>query len=146
MRQGARQITTESSRRYVPTAGFERATYVRFYGSIFFLTHDVYYTMRIKKNALPVGQYVVLSNIVSMSLRRKDLFEPYLKSFYVRSNSDPLHIRLLKLEILTNLATETNISAILREFQTYISQTDKEFVAATIQAIGRCASNIKGAS
>ena len=79
-----------------------------------------------------------------MSLRRKDLFEPYLKSFFVRSNSDPLHIRLLKLEILTNLATEGNISAILREFQTYISQTDKEFVAATIQAIGRCASNIKG--
>ena len=91
-----------------------------------------------------LGQYVVLSNIVSMSLRRKDLFEPYLKSFFVRSNSDPLHIRLLKLEILTNLATEANISAILREFQTYISQTDKEFVAATIQAIGRCASNIKG--
>ena len=72
------------------------------------------------------------------------MFEPYLKSFFVRSNSDPLHIRLLKLEILTNLATEANISAILREFQTYISQTDKEFVAATIQAIGRCASNIKG--
>ena len=91
-----------------------------------------------------LGQYVVLSNIVSMSLRRKDLFEPYLKSFFVRSNSDPLHIRLLRLEILTNLATEANISAILREFQTYISQTDKEFVAATIQAIGRCASNIKG--
>ena len=89
----------------------------------------------------------------------------------------------MQLEILTNLATETNISTILREFQvgyyylfyhayillifvylfniynthvqcrclevffcismqTYVTSSDKEFAAATIQAIGRCASNI----
>lgn len=41
------------------------------------------------------------------------------------------------LQVLTNLATDTNISIILREFQTYIGSSDKEFVAATIQAIGR---------
>lgn len=64
------------------------------------------------------------------------MFEPFLKSFFVRT-SDPTHIKLLKLEILTNLATETSISFILREFQTYISSPDKEFVAAAIQAIGR---------
>uniref|UniRef100_T1J818 AP-3 complex subunit beta n=1 Tax=Strigamia maritima TaxID=126957 RepID=T1J818_STRMM len=86
-------------------------------------------------------QSVVLSNIASMSTIRKGMFEPYLKSFFVRT-SDPTHIKLLKLEILTNLATETNISIILREFQTYVSNSDKEFVAATIQAIGRCASTI----
>lgn len=73
------------------------------------------------------------------------MFEAYLKSFYIRS-SDPTHIKLLKvsdnillmlvrnatwlfdrgkqllisifqLEILTSLATETNISVILRELQ-----------------------------
>ena len=70
------------------------------------------------------------------------MFEPFLKSFFVRT-SDPTHIKLLKLDILTSLATETSISVILREFQTYISSSDKEFVAASIQAIGRCASNIK---
>lgn len=70
------------------------------------------------------------------------MFEPYLKSFFVRT-SDQTHIKLLKLEILTNLATETSISVILREFQTYISSNDKEFVAAAIQAIGRCAATIK---
>lgn len=86
-------------------------------------------------------QYVVLSNIATMTTKRKGMFEPYLKSFYVRS-SDPLHIKLLKLEILTNLATETNISTILREFQTYVTSADKDFAAATIQAIGRCASSI----
>ncbi|BFY98475.1 hypothetical protein BsWGS_01515 [Bradybaena similaris] len=86
-------------------------------------------------------QYVVLSNIASMTNKRRGIFEPYLKSFYVRS-SDPLHVKLLKLEILTSLATETNISTILREFQTYVTSSDKEFAAATIQAIGRCASSI----
>lgn len=70
------------------------------------------------------------------------MFEPFLKSFFVRT-SDPTHIKLLKLDILTNLATETSIGVILREFQTYISSSDKEFVGASIQAIGRCASNIK---
>lgn len=86
-------------------------------------------------------QYVVLSNIATMTINQKGMFEPFLKSFYVRSN-DPTHIKLLKLEILTNLATETNIATILRELQTYVTSTDKEFAAATIQAIGRCASNI----
>ncbi|XP_001948771.2 AP-3 complex subunit beta-1 isoform X1 [Acyrthosiphon pisum] len=87
-------------------------------------------------------QSVVLNSIASISIARKNMFEPYLKSFFVRSN-DPTHIKLLKLDIMTNLANETSISTILREVQTYISSTDKQFVAAAIQAIGRCASNIK---
>lgn len=87
-------------------------------------------------------QSVVLTNIASMSTQRKSIFDVYLKSFFVRT-SDPTHIKLLKLEILTNLATAATIPIILREFQTYISSSDKNFVAATIQAIGRCAASIK---
>ncbi|XP_063981472.1 AP-3 complex subunit beta-2 isoform X2 [Diachasmimorpha longicaudata] len=87
-------------------------------------------------------QSIVLHCIASISISRKGMFEPFLKSFFVRT-SDPTHIKLLKLDILTNLATEASIGVILREFQTYISSSDKEFVGASIQAIGRCASNIK---
>ncbi|CAN7998896.1 unnamed protein product [Ixodes hexagonus] len=87
-------------------------------------------------------QTVVLSNVATMSTKHKGMFEPFLKSFFVRT-SDPTHIKLLKLEVLTNLATETNVSIILREFQTYVASPDTEFVAATIQSIGRCASSIK---
>lgn len=87
-------------------------------------------------------QSVVLTSIASMSTQRKSIFEPYLRSFFVRT-SDATHIKLLKLEILTNLATPASISMILREFQTYISSVDKAFVAATIQAIGRCAASIR---
>ncbi|GIX84543.1 AP-3 complex subunit beta-1 [Caerostris extrusa] len=86
-------------------------------------------------------QSVILSTIATLTTRYKGMFEPYLKSFFVRS-SDPTHIKLLKLEILTNLATEGNVSFILREFQSYVSSSDMDFVGATIQAIGRCASSI----
>eukprot|EP01135_Chromosphaera_perkinsii_P002899 Nk52_evm10s230 gene=Nk52_evmTU10s230 len=86
-------------------------------------------------------QYVVLRNIASMSGRRASLFAPYLKKFYVLS-SDAIFNRLLKLEILTNIANEANIPALLMEFQTYVKSNDEKFAAATIQAIGRCASRI----
>ncbi|XP_033617397.1 AP-3 complex subunit beta-1 isoform X2 [Fukomys damarensis] len=86
-------------------------------------------------------QYIVLQNIATMSIQRKGMFEPYLKSFYVRS-TDPTMIKTLKLEVLTNLANEANISTLLREFQTYVKSQDKQFAAATIQTIGRCAANI----
>ncbi|XP_063914960.1 AP-3 complex subunit beta-2 isoform X2 [Zophobas morio] len=86
-------------------------------------------------------QSVVLNAIASISAQNKGMFEAYLKSFFVRT-SDPTNIKLLKLEILTNLTTDSNVSIILRELQTYISNSDKKFVAATIQAIGRCACSI----
>lgn len=86
-------------------------------------------------------QSIVLDNIASISCQNKGTFEPYLKSFFIRT-SDPTRVKLLKLDILTNLVTESNVTVILRELQTYISSSDKQFVAATIQAIGRCACSI----
>ncbi len=43
-------------------------------------------------------QFVVLSNIATISIKRKGMFEPYLKSFYVRSN-DPTQVKLLKVRM-----------------------------------------------
>lgn len=86
-------------------------------------------------------QSIVLNAIASISSKNKGMFESYLKSFFVRT-SDPTNVKLLKLEILTNLTTDANVFIILRELQTYISSNDKNFVAATIQAIGRCACSI----
>ncbi|XP_010775904.1 AP-3 complex subunit beta-2-like [Notothenia coriiceps] len=42
-------------------------------------------------------QYVVLQNVATMSIKRRGMFEPYLKSFYIRS-TDPTQIKILKLE------------------------------------------------
>lgn len=80
----------------------------------------------------------------SNQLSLKSLFEPLLKSFFVKSK-DPTQVRILKLKILTNLSSSYNIPLILREFQAYINnyQDDMRFVSATIEAIGKCASRIK---
>ena len=89
-------------------------------------------------------QAVVLNSIAAMTVKAvggSKMFQPFLRQFFVRG-SDPSHVKILKLEILTNLATEGNISSLLREFQSYISGADPASVAATIQAIGRCAATI----
>lgn len=86
-------------------------------------------------------QCLILNAIASISVNNKAVFGNFLKSFFVRS-SDTSTLKLLKLSILTNLSTKANVSAILEEFQTYILHTDKRFVAATIQAIGRVACSI----
>ena len=56
---------------------------------------------------------MVLSNIASMSIKRKGMFEPYLKSFYVRSN-DPTQVKLLKVNLV--------IKAVLQDFCCYFLQ------------------------
>jgi len=89
-------------------------------------------------------QAIVLNSIASMTIKSQGgakIFQPYLRQFFVRG-TDPSHIKILKLEILTNLANGSNISILLREFQSYITGADPASVAATIQAIGRCAASI----
>ncbi|GBC07185.1 hypothetical protein RclHR1_00730034 [Rhizophagus clarus] len=83
-------------------------------------------------------QYVVLANIATMATQRPHLFEPHLQQFFVRS-TDSAFIRNLKLEIMTLIATENNITVLLRELQEYVKSPNKEFATAAIQAIGRCA-------
>uniref|UniRef100_A0A8C6NUN0 AP-3 complex subunit beta n=1 Tax=Nothobranchius furzeri TaxID=105023 RepID=A0A8C6NUN0_NOTFU len=82
-------------------------------------------------------QFVVLQNVATMTIRRRGMFEPYLKSFYIRS-TDPTLIKILK----GNGVLGVTIWCLLLSWQTYIKSMDKDFVAATIQAIGRCATNI----
>jgi AP-3 complex subunit beta len=49
---------------------------------------------------------------------------------------------MLKLDILSNLASETNVGAVLKELQFYVYDRDKRFVCAAIQALGRCAARL----
>ena len=71
-------------------------------------------------------QAVVLNSIAAMTVKTvggAKMFQPFLRQFFVRG-SDPSHVKILKLEILTNLATEGNISSLLREFQSYNSSAE----------------------
>ncbi|CAH0478516.1 unnamed protein product [Peronospora belbahrii] len=93
--------------------------------------------VRIMRNQREI-QYVVLSVISSMATSRPDMFRPFLQEFFVRA-TDPAYARKLKLEILTSLVTDDNVSNILREFQAYVRHVDKYFVTMTVRALGRVA-------
>ena len=84
------------------------------------------------------AKYVILNGILTIVETNPDMFRPHLSDFFVES-TEPVYIRKVKIDIVTLLANEGNISRILREFKIYVSQEDKDFVKATIQAIGRCA-------
>jgi AP-3 complex subunit beta len=61
-------------------------------------------------------QIVVLKNIVTIAQKNKEIFQQYIKNFFIHSD-ESIHVKLLKLEILTSLSNESNISTLLREFQ-----------------------------
>ncbi|CAJ0593952.1 unnamed protein product [Cylicocyclus nassatus] len=88
-------------------------------------------------------QYIVLLNIATICERNPNMFDPFLKSFFVRS-SDPSFVKELKLHILTSLVSEANVHIILRELQTYVGTSD--LAGAAIEAIGRCAVRVKAVS
>ncbi|CAG9540238.1 unnamed protein product [Cercopithifilaria johnstoni] len=81
-------------------------------------------------------QSVVLVNIATICATNPNMFESFLKSFFVRP-AEPKHIKLLKLQVLTSLVSETNVQLVLRELQTYIGMA--EMADAAVEAIGQCA-------
>jgi AP-3 complex subunit beta len=82
--------------------------------------------------------HVMLCNISTMASTHADMFRPYLSDFFVNV-TDPLFIRELKLDVMAKLATDSNISNVLRELLAYTNDPDKRFVTAAIHAIGRVA-------
>lgn len=86
-------------------------------------------------------QFVVLSNIASMASKRPSMFVAHLKEFFVKRD-DAAFIRKLKLEIITQLASEGNISVILHELKQYVRSGEVAFVTESIQAVGRCAMRV----
>lgn len=87
------------------------------------------------------SKYVMLCNILVFAKTVPSLFAPYFEDFFICS-SDPYHIRALKLEILSTIATESSVPIILEEFQDYIKDPDRRFVADTVAAIGLCAQRL----
>jgi len=93
--------------------------------------------VRILRNQREI-QYSVLTVINNMAQSQPSLFVSFLPDFFIKS-TDPIFNRILKLEILSSLATKQNIAAILREMQVYAKHANKQFVSATIKAVGRIA-------
>ena len=60
----------------------------------------------------------MLGNILVFAKTAPLLFSSYYEDFFIFA-SDPYQTRALKLEILTTIATESSIPAILEEFQVF---------------------------
>lgn len=82
-------------------------------------------------------QFVVLNSIRMLVWECPSAFTPFLNDFFVKA-MDPSFTRLIKLDILLALALEPNsINAVLKELRTYIRHDDKDFVCASIKAVGK---------
>ncbi|RLN22081.1 AP3-complex subunit beta-A [Panicum miliaceum] len=89
----------------------------------------------------PDAAYVMLGNILVFAKTMPSLFAPFYEDFFINA-SDPYQTKTLKLEILTTIATEPSIPAIFEEFQDYIKDPDRKFVADTVAAIALCAQKL----
>ena len=91
-------------------------------------------------------QYVVLQSIRYLVVPAPSAFAPFINEFFVRA-TDTSFARLAKLDILTSLAlNRQSCDAVLREFRTYIRHNDRQFVLATIKAVGRLANQFRTTS
>ena len=88
-------------------------------------------------------EHVLLSNILSLVERNPSTFSPFLTGYLVQS-SDPLHVKCLKLSILTTMVTEQQLPSLLKELQAYLRDSNMEFVSQVICALGRCATHHEG--
>jgi len=86
-------------------------------------------------------EYVALSNIATMAVTYPRLFSDVVEEFFV-TGAESIPTRTLKLDILTRSANEQNIHRILKELKEYARDENKTFVAAAVQAIGRCATSL----
>eukprot|EP00727_Mastigamoeba_balamuthi_P004329 m51a1_g13894 Adaptor protein complex 3 (AP-3), beta subunit (1175) ;mRNA; r:711313-716670 len=87
------------------------------------------------------AQYVALANIATLAAQHPAVFAENISEFFVRAG-EPAATRVLKLEILTRVANERNISRVLREMREYVRDDNKTFVASAVEAVGRCAATI----
>ena len=105
-------------------------------------------------SAEPEIQYVALRNINLILQRYPSLLggsgegassAAGVKVFFCKYN-DPPYVKLEKLDIMTRLAREANIDALLLEWREYASEVDVDFVRKAVRCIGRAAIALDGAA
>ena len=97
--------------------------------------------MRMSPHAAPI----FLATIARWARDRPEMFKPFIRFFLIRSVDDR-NVRSLKLEILTMIVDESNTPNLLKEFQSYLRDADKSFVADAVVALGRCAARLPSMS
>jgi AP-1 complex subunit beta-1 len=87
--------------------------------------------------AEPEIQYVVMRNINLIVQRQPAILQSEERMFVCKYN-DPLYVKLEKISVMVQLASERNIAQVLSEFKEYASEVDIECVRKSVRAIGQC--------
>ena len=80
--------------------------------------------------------FACLKHIALLTSRAPAVFSSEYKHFYCRYN-DPVCIKLLKLEILTTIASAGNVSDIVDELAEYVTDVDTTVARSAVSSIGR---------
>merc|ERR1719321_16985 len=83
-------------------------------------------------------QYVVMRNINIIVQKRPQILATDVRIFFCKYN-DPVYVKMEKIEIMVQLASEKNVDQVLSEFKEYASEVDVDIVRRSVRAIGRCA-------
>merc|ERR1719162_2227665 len=89
-------------------------------------------------SAEPEIQYVVMRNINLIVQKQPQILQAEERMFVCKYN-DPLYVKLEKISVMVQLASERNIVQVLSEFREYASEVDIECVRQSVRAIGQCA-------
>ncbi|GBG29232.1 AP-1 complex subunit beta [Hondaea fermentalgiana] len=89
-------------------------------------------------SAEPEIQYVALRNINLIVQKRPSILANDVRVFFCRY-TDPIYVKMEKLQILVKLATDRNAEQVLLELKEYATEIDIDFVKSSVRAIGRVA-------
>eukprot|EP00927_Polykrikos_kofoidii_P036857 TRINITY_DN31082_c0_g1_i1.p1 TRINITY_DN31082_c0_g1~~TRINITY_DN31082_c0_g1_i1.p1 ORF type:complete len:954 (+),score=202.58 TRINITY_DN31082_c0_g1_i1:66-2927(+) len=89
-------------------------------------------------SAEPEIQYVVMRNINLIVQKQPQILQQDVRMFVCKYN-DPLYVKLEKIAVMVQLASEKNVDLVLIEFREYASEVDIEVVRKSVRAIGQCA-------
>jgi len=96
-------------------------------------------------SAEPEIQYVVMRNINLIVQKQPQILQGEIRMFVCKYN-DPLYVKLEKISVMAQLATEKTVDQILNEFREYASEVDIECVRRSVRAIGQCAIKLSRAT
>lgn len=89
-------------------------------------------------SSIPEAQYVGMKNIRIILEKYPLILSKELRVFFIKY-SDPLYLKLEKLEIMVRLANESNVALLLGELKEYAMEFEPTLVSKAIKSIGSVA-------
>ncbi|KAK6455707.1 beta-adaptin [Scheffersomyces xylosifermentans] len=96
-------------------------------------------------SSIPEAQYVGLKNIRIILEKYPQILSKELRVFFIKY-SDPLYLKLEKLEIMVRLANDSNSALLLGELKEYAMEFEPSLVAKAIKSIGSVAIKLAGST